>query len=170
MNDMRAERSGWRIVGIHACVATTMLWALSTTGCGGKTGGPPPADESGETAASRRIIDEIKGLYEKARSTDGSRAPGDIVEWLKADVQKMGTWEYKVVKIVEPEDLKAGEQSGESVESQLGKLGAEKWECFWMERRDAKTLYAYMKRRHRSYVETVPLTELIGMLRNTEGK
>ena len=96
----------------------------------------------------------VKELYEKAKEA-GEQVPEDVVEWVKQDIRKIGTWEYKIVLI---DDTNARE-----VENTLNKLGAERWECFWVEEGKGGKRF-YLKKVRRSYLRTVPTGEILKLI------
>jgi hypothetical protein len=115
-----------------------MLIAVAVLGCDKRPGEDSQAD---------RVMEELRGLYEKALE----EAPEDAVEWAKEDIGRYGDWEYRVVVIPE--------EAGEALETRLNELGAERWEVFWMERAGAD-LRLFLKRPAKSYLRSVPLSGL----------
>jgi hypothetical protein len=105
------------------------------------------AEESGAWA-------EIRRLYEEAKKT-GERVPKDIFEWVRQDLQRAGDWEYRVV------DVDFSEPEG--IEKTLNEMGEERWECFWVGVAGGKSRFM-LKRRARTYLQKVALTDLLKML------
>lgn len=96
------------------------------------------------------LKERVRGLYEQARES-GQQAPQDALEWARQDVRRIGDWEYKIVDVPR-EDPQARQ-------ARLNELGAERWEAFWMEPAGDGTR-VYLKRRSRSWLEKLPLSEL----------
>lgn len=115
-----------------------VLICLGLSGCGQKPGEPPPTD---------KLVDELRGFYEKALE----EAPDDPVEWAKEDIARFGDWEYRVV-LLDGIDIAR-------LESRLNDLGAERWEAFWVDSRDGE-LVIFLKRPTRSYLRNLPLSGL----------
>ena len=67
----------------------------------------------------------------------------------------MGSWEYKTITI-------ESEDPGAAIE-ELNKLGAERWECFWVEKQDDKKVF-YLKKAGRSFLCQLPARELLHLL------
>jgi len=93
-----------------------------------------------------RYTAAVRELYETLKAS-GEAVPDNIVDWITEDIEKIGTWEYKVVT------LDAGPPSG--IGAILNDLGRQRWECFWIDRQGAgPTLY--LKRPIKSYISTIP--------------
>ena len=125
----------------------TMLVMLAATMCGcDKLRFEVKTDEdevSTSEDSSKDYMEQLKELYEKAKES-GEQVPKDVLEWAKADVKKIGTWDYKIVVF--------SSESEESMVEELQKLGSERWECFWVEPTpDGKRFY--MKKPVRSYLQ-----------------
>ena len=116
----------------------SLVLAVFMVGCGQTPGEPSPADKA---------LEELRSLYERALE----EAPEDPVGWAKEDLSRFGDWEYRIVEI---ED-----DSPDALEQQLNELGTERWEAFWVER-TAQGLRVYLKRPARSYLRSMPLSEL----------
>jgi hypothetical protein len=86
---------------------------------------------------------KLKALYEEAKAA-GEQVPGDILEWAKSDLKKIGTWDYKIVSI--------SSESEEAILNELKRLGSQRWECFWVEPKPGGKRF-YMKRATRSYLQ-----------------
>ena len=112
-------------------------------GCDSESGGSP-ALGSGE------LLDRIQELYETARNA-GDDVPSDAYEWAKSDLQRIGDWEYRIVRLDAGSDV--------AVLERLNELGAERWEVFWLER-DGDWLRVFLKRHSRSYLRLLPLSDL----------
>ena len=112
-------------------------------GCDSELGRRPALD-SGE------LRDKIQDLYETARDA-GEDVPADAYAWAKSDLQRIGDWEYRIVRLDAASDG--------AVEKRLNELGSERWEVFWLEREEDE-LRAFLKRSMRSYLRLLPLSDL----------
>lgn len=106
-----------------------------------------PASPDDRVAALKQRVQE---LYRQARES-GQQVPKDALEWTQQDLRRIGDWEYKIV------DLPL--EGPQSRQARLNELGAERWEAFWMEPA-GEGIRVYLKRRSRSWLEKVPLSEL----------
>ncbi len=97
---------------------------------------------------------QIQDLYEQARES-GHQVPKDTLEWARQDLLRIGDWEYKIVDMAE--------ESAESRQARLNELGAERWEAFWIEPAPSG-IRVYLKRRSRSFLEKIPLSDLRRLL------
>ncbi len=93
-----------------------------------------------------------KELYEKAKQS-GEKVPDDIKDWIREDIKKIGTWEYKIVFL----------DAESNLEEELKKLGKERWECFWIERRE-NGLSLFLKRPIKSYLKAIPAKRLLKLI------
>jgi hypothetical protein len=80
----------------------------------------------------------------------GLTQAGSAQEWLAGELQKKGTWEYRI--LVWNSELSAADQ-----ERVLNDLGRENWECFQIDRVNASEQRVYLKRRVPSLLETLPV-------------
>lgn len=96
----------------------------------------------------------MQRLYEKAKSA-GDDVPENVVDWVKEDMQRIGAWEYRIVALQAKTDRE--------LEKELIKLGKDRWECFWLER-DGSTLRLALKRPAKSYLQAVPVKELMKLI------
>ena len=137
---------------VSASVMRTVIFllagclALGTVALG-QEAAPEPEPESG-------VWSEILRLYEKAKEA-GEQVPKDVYEWLRQEVQTVGDWEYRVVEMKEP--------SSAEMEAKLNELGAERWECIWIEPVGSKRRFV-LKRRAKGYLSQIPLSELIKLI------
>ena len=100
--------------------------------------------------ASRGLREKIQELYERAREA-GDDVPSDTYEWAKSDIERIGDWEYQIVRLDAVSDA--------AILERLGELGSERWEAFWLERQDEE-LRVFLKRPARSYLRLLPISEL----------
>ena len=115
---------------------------------------PISSQEDPGEAAETGVWDEVERLYESAKET-GERVPKDIYDWIREDIENLGDWEYRVVEL-ENSDAK-------SLEGQLNELGQERWECIWVQT-SGKTTRFFLKRPVRSYMKTLPLSQLLKLI------
>jgi hypothetical protein len=108
----------------------------------------------GEEPATDRAWNGLWRLYERAREA-GDDVPGDIYEWAREDLGRVGDWQYRVVELPDAESA--------ALETTLGKFGESRWEVFWIERQ-GRRLRLYLKRPARSYLGSVPTGQLMRML------
>ncbi len=140
-------RFGLFIKGIHAILVFIFLGLLACDGELLEKPVPEPFDD--EMAVE--IQEQITEFYEKARES-GETVPDDIREWVESDVERMGTWEYKVLRVdgTDPEPL----------EEQLSELGKQRWECS-MTAYPKPELTILCKRPARSYIKMVPFKDVL---------
>ena len=98
--------------------------------------------------------EKTKELYKEAKEA-GEKVPEDLMEWVKSDFSKIGTWEYKIVatKSVRPEEI----------ETMLNELGNERWECYFVESIPSGRRF-YLKRGAKSYIRAIPASDLAKLL------
>ena len=128
------------------------LVGLLSLGC--SEGGAEADPEEGVGLVDGRELasevgDTIEELYEKAKET-GRPVAEDAIEWTKEDVERIGDWQYRILLLPETADAE--------LESQLNELGTERWEVFWVERRQ-EGLRLFLKRPARSYLKAVTEAE-----------
>jgi hypothetical protein len=126
-------------------LAIVVISAIAMCGCDSLI---PRAGTNGDDATtpdstSRNYTEQFKALYEKAKAA-GEQVPEDILEWAKADVKKIGTWDYKIVSF--------SSESEKEIADELKKLGSQRWECFWVEPIPGGKRF-YMKKAVRSYLQ-----------------
>ena len=124
-----------------------MALALSSTmGCSAKEPGT-----EGKPSRATQAWKEIEKLYEKAKEA-GDTTPGDVVDWAKGDIQRIGDWEYRIVTVATAGD--------DVLEKRFNELGRDRWEIFWVERFRRGNLRLFLKRPARSYLKSIPLSGL----------
>ena len=106
-----------------------------------------PASPDDRMAALKQ---RVQKLYQQARES-GQQVPKDAMEWAQQDLSRMGDWEYKIVDLPR--------EDTESRQARLNELGSERWEAFWMEPA-GNGIRVYLKRRSKSWLEKIPLSEL----------
>lgn len=96
-----------------------------------------------ETKEEATYWEKTKKAYEELRSGD-KNLKDETKQWIADDLERIGDWEYRVVEV-----------EGASVdlmETKLNEMGAERWECFFVERFDSK-LILYFKKNKISYLQ-----------------
>jgi hypothetical protein len=108
---------------------------------------------SGESTADD-TSEWVKGLYKQAREA-GEISAASAKNWIEDDIQKIGSWQYKTLEVRQTDSV--------DIVPQLNKLGADRWECFWVEQQDDTTTF-YLKKAGRSYLRHLPSKDLIRLL------
>ena len=98
--------------------------------------------------------DKIKKKFEDLES-ENKELREIAKEWIKEDIEKIGDWEYKVVNL-EYESI-------DELENKLNELGNERWECFWVEKKEEVVVFI-LKRPKTSYLQKIPKGDLLKML------
>ena len=116
-------------------------------------------------AASEKLR-KSKDLYDKGVKVasdkyaetfeEGKDLSGKSKEWLLKDIQNIGDWEYKIEKF----SLK----NSKDLEIRLNQLGAEGWQCFWVEQGNDNTKSFYFKRTKMSYLTKIPTGALLRIM------
>lgn len=86
-----------------------------------------PEDEAGYSlpiVIPEEYLKKAEEYYRKAKES-GEKVPGTVKEWLQEDISAIGDWEYRILDTAEADPEKLAEE--------LNKIGAERWECFWVE-------------------------------------
>ena len=122
-----------------------LLLTVALAGCASDPDLPASPDD--RMAALKQRVQE---LYQQARES-GQQVPKDALEWAQQDLNRMGDWEYKIVDLPR--------EDTESRQARLNELGSERWEVFWMEPAE-NGIRVYLKRRSKSWLEKIPLSEL----------
>lgn len=97
----------------------------------------------------------VSGTYGEAVKA-GDTTARSATEWVSEDVGKIGTWQYRVVKV-----------EVAKVEAKLNEMGAQRWECFSVNWEGMPTLV--LKRRHRSYLQQLPAKDLLKLIPMLQG-
>lgn len=124
-----------------------------------------PADINADAAepktTEQSYVDQLKALLDewtnksKELGTKGMTVTAETKNWLKTDFQKIGDWQYKQVAI--PHNDIA------TLESVLNKLGAERWECFFIQP-DPRHLHVLLKRPAVSYLHKLSQVDFLRLL------
>jgi biopolymer transport protein ExbB/TolQ len=135
---------------------------------------PVHADEKPEEKSYSERLKEVaseklrqsKDLYDKGVKVasdkyaetfeEGKDLSGKSREWLLKDIQNIGDWEYKIEKF----SLK----NSKDLEIRLNQLGAERWQCFWVEQGNDNTKSFYFKRNKMSYLSKIPTGALLRIM------
>lgn len=108
---------------------------------------------------SKDLYDKgVKVASEKYAETfeEGKDLSGKSKEWLLKDIENIGDWEYKIEKF-SLKNLK-------DLEIRLNQLGAERWQCFWVEQGNDETKSFYFKRTKMSYLSKIPTGALLRIM------
>lgn len=108
------------------------------------------AETSEREEAPDALAEQISDLYQRARES-GEDVSGDVYEWARRDVERIGDWEYRIVRQTGRDDA--------ALEARLNELGSKRWQLVWIEREGGE-LRLFLKRPTRSYLRHVPLSEL----------
>jgi hypothetical protein len=103
--------------------------------------------------------EKIKKKFEEVKSDD-KEIRDQAREWIEEDIKKIGDWEYKVLEIKY--------DGGDELEKHLTRLGNDRWECFWIEKKN-KDFLIFFKRPKISYLQKIPKGELFKMLNSSQG-
>ena len=101
--------------------------------------------------AATSSVNYINRVYERAVKA-GDTSAKSAQKWVNDDIRKIGTWEYKVLKV---------DENPAANEAALNNLGQNRWECFAVMPRRNGTLTYHFKRPHRSYLQQLPAKELL---------
>ena len=100
----------------------------------------------------------IKRKLEELKS-DNLEKSEKAKNWIEEDIKRIGDWEYKVVK--------TKSSNIEEIEENLNELGTDRWECFWVEKREEEIVF-YFKKPKISYLQKIPKGELLKMIDSTK--
>lgn len=106
-----------------------------------------------EPQSQEGLWNQLRQLHEKARQS-GASVPGNLSDWVKEDLERAGSWEYRVTTVA------AGDAG---LEQALNALGRERWEVVWVQPQ-AQDLRVLLKRPARTYLQSVPMTDLLKLL------
>jgi len=116
--------------------------------------------------AYRKAREATGDAYDKAKdATTGWY--DDARDWTEEDLKKAGSWHYRVV-VIDKVDLI---RHPERVQEQLGELGAERFECFWVEPLDEShtRLAFFFKKSGFSYLKSIPAQQFWRFLPSGDG-
>ncbi len=115
---------------------------------------PEPVQEKAEKPSDESLWIQIQALYESAKKA-GDIDADSVTEWLKSDYESMGDWEYRVIQVSSKESA--------ALEAELNLAGAERWEVFWV-REGSGNFTFFLKRPVRSYLRSIPLSDLLKLI------
>jgi len=97
---------------------------------------------------------QIQALYDSAKKA-GDIDAESVTEWLKSDYESMGDWEYRVIQVTS--------KDSSVLEGELNLAGTERWEVFWV-REGSGNFTFFLKRPQRSYLRSIPLSDLLKLI------
>lgn len=118
-----------------------------------------PTRRSFDEDFALELREKVLALYEKAKDS-GETVPEDISEWVQEDIERMWTWEYRVLEVEEGKPL--------ALEEELNALGKERWECS-MVSSPASQLTLLCKRQAKSYLKLIPFKDVLRLVPIGEG-
>ena len=108
-----------------------------------------------EMKEGNRYWKKVSELYQKAKES-GDKVPEDMVDWVKEDINKIGTLEYKIVYL----NIESKSENDIALVGKLNKLGSDRWECFWIEKENNR-LILFFRRPRRSYLKGIPMQQIL---------
>ncbi|MBD3868989.1 MAG: hypothetical protein IFK94_12755 [Acidobacteria bacterium] len=140
---------------MYRSVALPVLFALLfLPAAAADPAAPLTVDENTEKASGESLWIQIQALYESAKKA-GDIDAGSVTEWLKTDYEGMGDWEYRVIEVTS--------KDSSVLETYLNAEGQDRWEVFWV-REGGGNFTFFLKRPVRSYLRSVPLTDLLKLI------
>jgi len=113
-----------------------------------------PVQENMEKTPDESVWKQIQALYDSAKKAGDINAES-VTEWLKSDYEGMGDWEYRVIQVTS--------KDSSVLEAELNLAGTERWEVFWV-REGSGNFTFFLKRPQRSYLRSIPLTDLLKLI------
>lgn len=107
-------------------------------------------------SAAQRALNELQSRYDELLK-DKVDVP---VDWAAADLENIGDWEYRVVRL--------SYRSAEELQDQLNEFGNERWEVIWLEESPGGFL-AVMKKPSISYLSKIPLSQISRIVTGDSG-
>lgn len=105
-------------------------------------------------AATINAGNALRDMFLRAKE-QGTTTANNVIEFVKEDISRLGSWQY-TSRTVTNEDPS-------QVVAMLNRMGASKWECFWVDKQPTETTL-YFKKSPRSYVSSIPFKDLIRYL------
>jgi hypothetical protein len=102
-----------------------------------------------------RLMAQIRETYEQAKAS-GERVPADLWTWVREDLARAGTWEYRV--------LRTRGQDATALETELNTLGRERWECVGLTSPSVDRHVMVFKRPSRSYLGHLNLRDVMRVM------
>ena len=113
-----------------------------------------PVQENIEKDPDESLWKQIQALYDSAKKA-GDIDAESVTEWLKSDYESMGDWEYRVIQVTS--------KDSSVLEAELNLAGTERWEVFWV-REGSGNFTFFLKRPQRSYLRSIPLSDLLKLI------
>lgn len=114
----------------------------------------PAADPVEPEPSDNSLWEQVQSLYEAAKKA-GDIDTGNITEWLKSDYEGIGDWEYRVIRV--------DSKDSSALETYLNTEGRDRWEVFWV-REGSGDFTFFLKRPVRSYLRSIPLSDLLKLI------
>ena len=115
---------------------------------------PEPSQEQTAEPSDESLWKQIQSLYEAAKKA-GDIDAGSVTEWLKSDYESIGDWEYRVIQV--------DSKDSSVLQTCLNTEGQDRWEVFWV-REGAGDFTFFLKRPVRSYLRSIPLSDLLKLI------
>lgn len=110
--------------------------------------------DAGKTSTNN-VSQWVQETYENARDA-GTTTAKNAKDWLTEDINRMGAWQYTSRTV-------STEKDPDEVVTMLNQMGADKWECFWVDNKPGSTTL-YFKKTPKSYVSSIPFRDMIRVL------
>ena len=105
---------------------------------------------------SPTTYEELLQLYKHAiNAGEKIKIPDDILERARDEIQRVGTWEYQVVTLKNPQDS--------LLEKRLNALGKDRWEC-QVGQLQSEQVRILCKRPTRTYLKNIAITDLLKLI------
>ena len=108
----------------------------------------------GGKAATVNAGNAIRNMFQQAKEA-GTTTANNVVDFVKEDFAKLGSFQYASRTVTN--------EKPDQIVTMLNQMGAEKWECFWVDKRESETTL-YFKKTPRSYVNSIPFKDMIRYL------
>ena len=113
-----------------------------------------PSQEQTAEPSDGSLWKQIQSLYEAAKKA-GDIDAGSVGEWLKSDYESVGDWEYRVIQV--------DSKDSSVLQTCLNTEGQDRWEVFWI-REGSGDFTFFLKRPVRSYMRSIPLSDLLKLI------
>lgn len=101
----------------------------------------------------------IRDMFQMAKE-QGTTTATNVADFVKEDISRLGSWQYTSRTLTN--------EDPNEVITMLNRMGREKWECFWVDKKPMETTL-YFKKTPRSYVSSIPFKDLIRYLPELAG-
>ena len=99
---------------------------------------------------------EILQLYERTiKAGEKIKIHDDVIERAKKEINRIGTWEYRVITFSETQDT--------MLENRLNELGKERWECH-VAPHGQDGIHLICKRPVRNYLKNIAIADLLKLI------